>query len=301
MAKKLALIKRSTDRHWVGDGFPVRSIFSYNDLAAELSPFLLMDYAGPAQFPPTNRRLGVGEHPHRGFETVTIVYDGEVEHRDSSGGGGVIGVGDVQWMTAGGGIVHEEFHGPSFRKTGGAFEMIQLWVNLAAKDKLTKPGYQGITDGQIPSVDLPDSAGRARVIAGSYGGGDGPAHTFSPMNVWDLRLKAGKRARFALPDGDTTALFVLKGELRVIEEAAADGQPGQPLGEGELALFERAGDSITVEALSDATVLLLAGTPFDEPVVGYGPFVMNSQAEIRQAVADYQSGKMGHLANQDGA
>lgn len=285
--KKLAMIKRSTDRHWVGDGFPVRSIFSYSNLAQEMSPFLLMDYAGPAEFPATNKRLGVGEHPHRGFETVTIVYDGEVEHRDSSGGGGIISVGDVQWMTAGGGIVHEEFHGPNYRRTGGPFEMIQLWVNLAAKDKMTKPGYQGITNAQIPSVDLPDGAGRVRVIAGGYDGKSGPAHTFSPMNLWDVRLSAGKRATFALPDGDTTAVFVLKGVLR--------NGDGQPIGEGELALYERHGDSITIDAVEDTTLLLLAGTPIDEPVVGYGPFVMNSDAEIRQAVNDYQSGKMGHL------
>ena len=290
MMKKLAMVKRSTDRHWVGDGFPVRSIFSYSNLAQEMSPFLLMDYAGPAEFPATNKRLGVGEHPHRGFETVTIVYDGEVEHRDSSGGGGIISVGDVQWMTAGGGIVHEEFHGPNYRRTGGPFEMIQLWVNLAAKDKMTKPGYQGITDAQIPSVELPDGAGRVRVIAGSYDGKSGPAHTFSPMNLWDVRLKAGKRVTFALPDGDTTAVFVLKGVARSVD--------GQPIGEAELALFEREGRSITIDAVEDTTLLLLAGTPIDEPVVGYGPFVMNSDAEIRQAVSDYQSGKMGHLAPQ---
>ena len=288
--KKLAMIKRSTDRHWVGDGFPVRSIFSYSNLAQEMSPFLLMDYAGPAEFPATNKRLGVGEHPHRGFETVTIVYDGEVEHRDSSGGGGIISVGDVQWMTAGGGIVHEEFHGPNYRRTGGPFEMIQLWVNLAAKDKMTKPGYQGITNGQIPAIDLPDGAGQVRVIAGSYNGKTGPAHTFSPMNLWDVRLKAGKRATFALPDGDTTAVFVLKGVAR--------SEDGQPIGEAELALYERRGDSIAIDAVEDTTLLLLAGTPIDEPVVGYGPFVMNSDAEIRQAVSDYQSGKMGHLPAQ---
>jgi redox-sensitive bicupin YhaK (pirin superfamily) len=268
MMKKLAMIKRSTDRHWVGDGFPVRSIFSYNNLAEEMSPFLLMDYAGPAEFSPTNQRRGVGEHPHRGFETVTIVYDGEVEHRDSSGGGGIISVGDVQWMTAGGGIVHEEFHGPNYRRKGGPFEMIQLWVNLATKDKMTPPGYQGITDAQIPSVDLPDGAGRVRVIAGSYDDQTGPARTFSPLNVWDLRLAAGKRATFAIPDGDTTALFVLKGVARTPEGA----QAGQPIGEAELALFERDGDSITVEAVEDATILLLSGTPLNEPVVGYGPY-----------------------------
>jgi redox-sensitive bicupin YhaK (pirin superfamily) len=168
--------------------------------------------------------------------------------------------------------------------------MIQLWVNLAAKDKMTKPGYQGITDAQILSVELPDGAGRVRVIAGSYNGNKGPAHTFSPMNVWDVRLKAGKRVTFDLPDGDTTALFVLKGVART--------EDGQPIGEAELALFEREGDSITIDAVEDATLLLLSGTPIDEPVVGYGPFVMNSQAEIRQAISDYQSGKMGHLVEQ---
>ena len=285
--KKTLSTSSAPNRHWVGDGFPVRSIFSYNSLAEEMSPFLLMDYAGPAQFPATNKRLGVGEHPHRGFETVTIVYDGEVEHRDSSGGGGIISVGDVQWMTAGGGIVHEEFHGPNYRRTGGPFEMIQLWVNLAAKDKMTPPGYQGITDAQIPSVDRPDGAGRARIIAGDYKGTKGPAHTFSPMNVWDLRLKAGKRVTFDIADGDTTALFVLKGVARTDD--------GQPIGEAELALYERQGDSITVEAVEDATILLLSGTPLNEPVVGYGPFVMNTQAEIRQAMDDYRAGRLGRL------
>ena len=288
--KKLTLIKRSTDRHWVGDGFPVRNIFSYRDLAPELSPFLLMDYAGPTEFPATNKRLGVGEHPHRGFETVTIVYDGEAEHRDSSGGGGIIGPGDVQWMTAGSGIVHEEFHGPNYRRTGGPFEVIQLWVNLAAKDKWSKPGYQGITAAQIPSADLPGGAGYLRVIAGSYNGTSGPAHTFSPMNVWDVRLKAAKTVTFDIPDGDTTALFVLKGVAR--------SGDGQPIGAAELALFERAGDSITIEAVEDTTLLLLSGKPINEPIVGHGPFVMNSQDEIRQALSDYQSGKMGHLTAQ---
>jgi redox-sensitive bicupin YhaK (pirin superfamily) len=292
---KKVLGRYGNDRgHWVGDGFPVRSLFSYDAAGKHVTPFLLLDYAGPYNFEPTAERRGVGQHPHRGFETVTIVYDGEVEHRDSSGGGGIISVGDVQWMTAGGGIVHEEFHGPNYRRKGGPFEMIQLWVNLATKDKMTPPGYQGITDAQIPSVDLPDGAGRVRLIAGSYNGSTGPAHTFSPMNVWDLRLAAGKRATFAIPDGDTTALFVLKGVARTPEGA----QAGQPIGEAELALFERAGDSITVEAVEDATILLLSGTPLNEPVVGYGPFVMNTQAEIRQAISDYQSGKMGHLAEQ---
>src|SRR5258706_14682482 len=203
-AKKLSKIVRSRDRHWVGDGFPVRTLLEYASHGRELSPFLLLDHAGPAQFPPTSERLGVGEHPHRGFETVTIVYDGEVEHRDSTGGGGIIGPGDVQWMTAAGGLVHEEFHGPAFAKNGGAFEMVQLWVNLPAKDKLAQPGYQGITNAQIPRVALPADAGSVRVIAGDYNGTKGPARTFSPVNGWDLALNAGGRATFKVLAGYTT-------------------------------------------------------------------------------------------------
>ena len=193
--KKVALVHRNNQRHWVGDGFPVRTMFSYNDLARELSPFLLLDYAGPVNFPPSAHRRGVGEHPHRGFETVTIVYDGEVEHRDSAGGGGVIGPGDVQWMTAAAGLVHEEFHGKEFAASGGTFEMVQLWVNLAAKDKTAQPGYQSITSKQIPQVALPDGAGQVRVIAGDYEGANGPARTFSPMQVWDVRVNKGKHVR----------------------------------------------------------------------------------------------------------
>jgi redox-sensitive bicupin YhaK (pirin superfamily) len=286
--KKLSFIQRNNERHWVGDGFPVRSIFSYNDRAQELSPFLLLDYAGPATFPATTQRKGVGEHPHRGFETVTIVYAGEVEHRDSSGGGGMIGAGDVQWMTAGAGLVHEEYHGSAFAKRGGPFEMVQLWVNLPARDKMATPGYQGITSGQIPRVELPNEAGSVRVIAGDYNGTRGPARTFTPMNVWDLRLNAGHRATFKVPAGHTAALFVLRGNIRLPD--------GEPVTEAELAVLERTGTEFEVEALEDTTLLVLNGQPLDEPVVGYGPFVMNTRAEIQQAITDYQNGKMGHIA-----
>jgi redox-sensitive bicupin YhaK (pirin superfamily) len=289
MMKKLSFIQRNNQQHWVGDGFPVRSIFSYNDISAEMSPFLLLDYAGPADFPPSNHRRGVGEHPHRGFETVTIVYCGEVEHRDSSGGGGIIGPGDVQWMTAASGIVHSEFHGPEFAKRGGKFEMIQLWVNLWARDKKAAPAYQSITNAQIPHVDLPSDAGLVRVIAGSYNGTKGPAHTFSSMNIWDVRLNAGHRVEFQVPSGYTTAPFILKGRARLAT--------GELVGEAELAVLQREGEDLAIEALEDTTLLLLNGQPIDEPIVGYGPFVMNSQAEIRQAVADYQSGRMGQIAN----
>jgi redox-sensitive bicupin YhaK (pirin superfamily) len=286
--KKLSFIQRNNQRHWVGNGFPVRSVFSYNDRAAEFSPFLLLDYAGPAEFPPTTERKGVGEHPHRGFETVTIVYAGEVEHRDSAGGGGIIGPGDVQWMTAAGGIVHEEFHGPAFAKKGGAFEMVQLWVNLPAKHKMAPPGYQGITDALIPRVALPDGAGTVRVIAGDYHGAKGPAHTFSPVNVWDVKLNAQHSATMHVPAGHTTLLFVLRGKIKLAG--------GESVGEAEAAVLERAGEEFSVEALEDTTLLLLNGQPFAEPVVGHGPFVMNTRAEIVQAIEDYQNGKMGNIA-----
>ncbi|MGE0130435.1 MAG: pirin family protein [Blastocatellales bacterium] len=286
--KKLRCIQRSADRHWVGDGFPVRTLFAYPNLGAALSPFLLFDYAGPMEFPPTAERLGVGEHPHRGFETVTIVYEGEVEHRDSSGGGGRIGPGDVQWMTAASGLVHEEFHGRDFARRGGMFEMVQLWVNLPAKDKMSPPHYQPILNSQIPAVSLPDGAGTARVIAGEFAGAKGPAKTFTPIHVWDLRLASGKRTDVALPDGYTTALVVLKGAVRVSDSEAIEA--------AEVGLFDRAGQSVSIECVKDTTALLLCGEPIDESIVGQGPFVMNNSQEIRQAMADYMTGKMGHLS-----
>lgn len=285
--KKLSFIRHTDERHWVGDGFPVRSIFSYNDLGQELSPFLLLDYAGPENFPPSQHRRGVGGHPHRGFETVTIVYSGEVEHRDSAGGGGIIGPGDVQWMTAASGLVHEEFHSAEYAKRGGLFEMIQLWVNLAAKDKKASPHYQSINDRDIPRVELPSGAGFVRVIAGDYQGQRGPAHSFSPMNVWDMRLKGGARTEFQVPADWTTALFVLKGRARF--------SSGEIAGAAELAVFERKDRAFEIEALEDTTILLLNGQPIDEPIVGHGPFVMNTTVEISQAMADYRSGRMGRL------
>jgi len=265
----------------------VRTLFAYPNLGPVLSPFLLLDYAGPREFPPTQARLGVGEHPHRGFETVTIVYEGEVEHRDSSGGGGRIGPGDVQWMTAASGVVHEEFHGRDFARRGGMFEMVQLWVNLPAKDKLAPPGYQSITNSQIPAVSLPDGEGTIRVIAGEFAGAKGPAQTFTPIFVGDLRFASDQRTELPLPDGYTTALVVLKGALRV--------NGSEEITTAEVGLFDRVGNSINIESVNDATALLLCGEPIDEPIVGQGPFVMNTAQEIRQAMEDYRSGKMGHL------
>jgi len=245
-----------------------------------------MDYAGPSHFPPTTSKLGVGAHPHRGFETVTIVYEGGVSHRDSAGGGGTIGPGDVQWMTAASGVLHEEFHSPAFARTGGQFEMVQLWVNLPAKDKMAAPGYQGITDAQIPRVALPEGGGTVRVIAGQYGDTKGAARTFSPMNVWDMRLAAGRSLALDLREGDTTALFVLRGEIRI---------GTQTVRTAELAVMEREGSRLAFETGEDAVVLLLSGRPLDEPIVGYGPFVMNTREEIMQAMKDFDSGKFGQM------
>jgi len=274
--------------HWVGDGFPVRSIFSYGDLGREqLSPFLMLDYAAPRKFEAAAHRRGVGEHPHRGFETVTIVYQGELEHRDSAGNGGRIGPGDVQWMTAASGIIHEEFHSERFTRDGGTMEMMQLWVNLPARHKMTAPGYQTLLERDIPSVPLAGDAGLVRVIAGEYAGHRGPARTFTPIDVWDLRLKAGSTAALATPEGHTTAIVPMHGRV-VINDS-------QPAGEAQLALLERTGGEFTIGVATDATVLLLSGEPLKEPVVGYGPFVMTSEREIAEAIRDYQSGRFGRL------
>jgi len=274
--------------HWVGDGFPVRSLFSYESHGKALSPFLLLDYAGPKQFAPAPRRRGVAAHPHRGFETVTIVYQGEVDHRDSTGAGGHIGPGDVQWMTAASGIMHEEFHSEAFTRQGGMLEMVQLWVNLPARDKMADPRYQTLLDVDIPKVALDDGAGTVRVIAGELQGHRGPARTFTPMDVWDIRLSQGGRTQFVLPEGSTLALVLLRGTLLVNDSRIA--------GEAQVAVFARAGTRIAIEAKSDATLLLLSGEPIDEPIVGQGPFVMNSQTEIAKAIADFSNGRFGRLS-----
>jgi quercetin 2,3-dioxygenase len=276
------------NQHWVGDGFPVRSLFSYNDFGQAISPFLLLDYAGPKNFDPSTSQRGVGQHPHRGFETVTIVYDGEVAHRDSTGQGGVIGPGDVQWMTAAGGILHEEFHSPGFAKTGGPFRMVQLWVNLPAKDKMAAPGYQSILSADIPTVDLSGDAGKLRVIAGEFDGAKGPARTFTPVNVWDIRLNRDASFQLDLPEGHNAAIVVLTGHVTV--------GGTQPAGEAEVVLLGKDGAGTTIDADGDSMVLVLTGEPIDEPIVGYGPFVMNSEAEIRQAVDDFNSGQFGRMA-----
>lgn len=275
--------------HWVGDGFPVRSLFSPSEDAAALSPFLLLDYAEPAEFAPSEESRGVGEHPHRGFETVTIVYQGELEHRDSAGNGGSIGPGDVQWMTAASGILHEEFHSEAFTRNGGTLEMVQLWVNLPAKHKTAPPRYQTLLKADIPTVDLADAAGTMRVIAGSYAGATGPAKTFTPVTIADVHLSGGARAVLDVPEGWTALLVVLHGRLDVGGDRLA--------GPSQLVRYERTGGAIEVEASDQgADVLLLAGEPINEPVVAQGPFVMNSIGEIKRAMLDYRSGKFGAIA-----
>jgi quercetin 2,3-dioxygenase len=287
-AKAVLGIYQPGSMHMVGDGFPVRNLFPSNELDREVSPFLMLDYAGPQYFTPTDHPRGVGEHPHRGSETVTIVYEGILAHRDSAGNAGVIGPGDVQWMTAASGIVHEEFHEKEFAKKGGTLHAIQLWVNLPKASKMSAPGYQTILNADIPAIDLEGGAGRLRVIAGSYLGRKGPAHTFTPIQVYDLRLKAGRRVSLSLPSGYNTAIFVLEGRATVNGSREA--------GEAELIVCKRDGSQVMVEAQKDSRLLIMSGEPIEEPIARYGPFVMNTREELIQAAQDYQAGKMGHLS-----
>ena len=287
-AKTVEALVPPPSRHWVGDGFPVRTMFAYDRDAALWSPFLLLDYAAPMRFQPTVDRRGVGQHPHRGFETVTIAYQGEVEHRDSAGHAGRIGAGDVQWMTAASGVVHEEFHGAGFARAGGPFEMAQIWVNLPAASKMSAPRYQDLASARIPVVSLDGGAGSVRVIAGAFGGTRGPARTFTPVEMWEVRLEAGARVDLVFPDGHTAIVLARRGEVTLAG--------GTALPEAHVARLSRAGRTVHVEAAEPAELLLLGGAPIDEPVVGQGPFVMNTRAEIAQAMEDFQAGRMGDLS-----
>ncbi|MGZ8181942.1 MAG: pirin family protein [Methylobacter sp.] len=281
--KQLHRIARTNESHWVGDGFPVRTLFSYNTPDAEVSPFLMLDYAGPAEFPPASTPKGVGMHPHRGFETVTLLYQGEVEHHDTAGHGGLIGPGDVQWMTAAKGLLHEEMHSAAFTRQGGTFEAVQLWVNLPAKFKMIAPHSQSITDSRIPAVKLDEQGSVVRIIAGHFQGVKGPANTYTPINLWDLRLPSGQTVELNFPENYTTLLFALKGSVTINNSAT--------LNDTEIAFFERLGTTISLTALKDATLLVMNGEPIDEPIAGYGPFVMNTQEEIRQAIEDFNTGR----------
>ena len=315
--KTVREVCRKPPRHWVGDGFHVYPVFADRAFTSELSPFLMFDYASPKEFGPTSRRRGVGSHPHRGFETVTLAFQGEVEHGDSRGNSGVIGPGDVQWMTAGRGIVHEEFHSERFGREGGTFEMCQIWVNLPSRDKMTEPAYQGILDGDTPRVplrpaavggkkegkeeeeeeeeeddddddkgkDVPLEDGYARIVAGTLRGTAGPALTRTPVNLWDVALLDGglREYEFDIAEGHNLVVFVRSGAVEV---------GGERLGPQDVALMNRGGTRLVVRAAEGGTrLLVLSGEPLDEPIAARGPFVMNTQAELQEAMRDYQMGR----------
>lgn len=286
--KKVHGVYRPGSAHMVGDGFPVRNLFPSNDLDREVSPFLLLDYAGPQDFTATDHPRGVGEHPHRGFETVTIMYQGAVAHRDSAGNAGAIGPGEVQWMTAASGIVHEEMHEKNWARKGGTFQAIQLWVNLPRAQKMSAPRYQTLLNTEIPNVELAGGAGRLRVIAGTFQGRRGPARTVTPIELYDLELVAGHRVEVNLPEGHNTSVFVVQG--LVSTNGSRDAE------EAELIVCKQNGTSVLIEARENSRLLILSGQPIEEPIARYGPFVMNTKAELVQAANDYQAGKMGHLS-----
>jgi len=288
--KKIEEIIQPGDAHYVGDGFRVHNFIpgEYKLSMKRMDPFIMLDYNAKFHFPASKYPKGVGVHPHRGFETVTIAYKGKVAHQDSSGGGGVIGEGDVQWMTAASGVLHKEYHEESFSRTGGDFHMVQLWVNLPAKDKMSAPKYQGITNDQISVYRLPDHNGKIEVIAGQYRDVLGTASTFTPIHLMNAKLNEGGKADFAFPAAYNTALLVIEGQIKV---------NGTFVPADNFVLFENSGEEFTVEALEKAVVLIMSGQPIQEPIVAYGPFVMNSNEEIRQAFNDYNAGKFGYLAD----
>ena len=277
------------EKHWVGDGFHVSTIFSMHSEDPEsISPFLMMDHAAPKYFPPTQKKRGVGEHPHRGFETVTFAIKGEVEHRDSGGGGGKITTGGIQWMTAGSGVVHDEFHSREFSQKGGDFEMIQLWVNLPSKFKMTQPRYQSFEKGDFPIIDYGNHGMSVKVIAGTFGTVTSPVKTFSPINMYELNGSSGSQLEITLPVGSNTLVFQLSGKSSVAD---------QQIEKGNLAILSKSGNSFKLELLEESKVMILNGEPLGEPVAAYGPFVMNTRQELMEAFKDFQAGKMGQLVN----
>lgn len=279
--RKIVEITQGHGQHWVGDGFPVNNMFAYgND--DNISPFLLLDYAKPTNFKPADKPRGVGRHPHRGFETVTIVYAGELQHKDTAGNQGKIGPGDVQWMTAARGILHEEMHSEEFTRNGGNLEMVQLWVNLPAESKMSQPHYQEITNATIPNVTLAEDKGNVRVIAGTFEYTKSNVKTFTPMDIYDIRLKDAAALNIPVKDGFNALLLVLDGK------GAIDGKDVKA---GDLIKFSKQGQTIPLVARSDLKALYLSGQPINEPVIGAGPFVMNTEAEIKQAYSDFRAGK----------
>lgn len=281
------IIQRPERPGMVGDGFRVYNYIPGAGISQRrISPFLMLDFNAEYDFGPSDTVRGVDVHPHKGFETVTIAYKGSVAHHDSTGRSGVINSGDVQWMTAGAGILHKEYHEIEFSKKGGPFEMVQLWVNLPKKDKSTPAHYQAITAGQMGKVELPDNGGVVNVIAGKFNDVAGPASTYSPVNVFDIRLKKGGEAMTALSAKYNTALLVINGSVEV---------NGEKAGQHNFVLFKNEGEDITIKANEDSVVLLLSGEPIDEPIASYGPFVMNTQEEIYEAIQEFQTGKFGVL------
>ncbi len=287
--KSIELVMSPPAIHWVGDGFRVHNFIpgGYRLDMERMDPFILLDYNAKHTFPPSDRPKGVGVHPHRGFETVSIAYKGRIAHHDSQGGGGVIGEGEVQWMTAASGILHKEYHEREFSRKGGEFHMVQLWVNLPARHKMSAPKYQAITNAEMGKAVLPGNAGTIEVIAGNYFDVKGPASTFSPINLMNARLNQGGKARFSFPENYHTALLVIEGSIIVNE---TDSVPGD-----NLALFENAGEEFTVQATEDSIVLVMSGEPIGEPIAAHGPFVMNTREELQQAYQDFHAGKFGYL------
>lgn len=287
--RNIEVVVAPREPHYVGDGFRVHNFIpgGYRLDMKRMDPFILLDYNSSFYFPPTHKTRGVSVHPHRGFETVTIAYKGRVAHEDSSGGGGIIAEGDVQWMTAASGILHKEYHEETFSREGGDFQMVQLWVNLPAKDKMSKPKYQGISNTDIAKYELPGNSGSVEVIAGEYHGIKGSASTFSPLHLLNTRLAKAGKALFSFPENYNTALLVIEGSIKIndTEEIPTD----------HLALFENNGEEFQIEATEDAVILILSGEPLNEPIVSHGPFVMNTQREIVQAIEDYNLGKFGYL------
>ncbi len=289
-ARKARSIERvipPLETHWVGDGFRVHNFFPYGLAEQRMSPFYLLDYNSKWDFAPSEKPRGVGPHPHRGFETVTFAFKGKVAHHDSRGNSGVIGEGDLQWMTAGSGILHKEYHEEEFSRQGGEFHMMQLWVNLPAKDKMTEPKYQAIEDSQIPRVKLPADGGTVEVIAGEYNGVKGPASTFSPIQIYRCRIKKGSRLQLSLPESYNTGILAAEGSVTVNGDEIVPAD--------NFCLLSNDGTEVTLDAQEDALLMVLSGEPLNEPIASYGPFVMNTRGEIQQAMQDFNSGKFGYL------
>ncbi|MGK5734716.1 pirin family protein [Acinetobacter junii] len=288
--KSLAFIHRNDTRFAIGDFYPALSVFSYHELGNTTSPFLLLDHLGLGKLEPKSKKKGVNEHPHRGFETVTFVFAGELQHKDSTGGGGLIKRGDVQWMTAASGIQHIEQFSSEFRESGGPFEMVQLWVNLPAKDKMSAPRYQSLLNEDIPKIILDDQASYIRVVAGELNQTTGIAKTFTAMNVFDIHLVKDQQITLPAAEGTTTLIYLRKGKVQFSSDE-------ESLEEQAMAVMSSLGTGVQINALENCDLLFLSAQPLNEPINGQGPFVMNSYDEILQAYDDIKTGKFGHYSN----